>query len=92
MEGFSSSLCHQHGPARSGKVIIFKCILLYLYEQLKYCMVHVILSQLKLEFFERKKGRWLLPAETSNWEVWTLQLNLIDPQSEEGQCLCVSVC
>ena len=52
----------------------------------------LLLTQLKLEFFERKKGRWLLPAETSNWEVWTLQINLIDPQSEEGKCVYVCSC
>lgn len=44
--------------------------------------------QLTLEFFERRKSRWLLPAETVNWEVWTLELTVIEPQSEQGTMFC----
>ena len=40
--------------------------------------------QLTLEFFERRKSRWLLPAETVNWEVWHLELTVTEPQSEQG--------
>ena len=42
------------------------------------------LAQITLEFFERKKGRWLMPAETVNWEVWHLALTLVEPASELG--------
>ena len=38
-----------------------------------------------LEFFERRKGRWLLPGETVNWEVWQLELTVSEPQSEQGR-------
>ena len=48
--------------------------------------------QVKLEFYERKKGRWLLPAEVSNWEVWSVQLDLTHPRSDDGVCVCVCVC
>lgn len=41
-------------------------------------------GKLTLEFFERRKGRWLLPAETVNWEVWHLELCVTEPQSEQG--------
>ena len=37
-----------------------------------------------LEFYERKKGRWLLPAETVNWEVWHLMVTIIEPGNEQG--------
>ena len=37
-----------------------------------------------LEFYERKKGQWLLPAETVNWEVWHLMVTIIEPGNEQG--------
>ncbi|CAI8026979.1 Autophagy-related protein 101 [Geodia barretti] len=40
-------------------------------------------GKITLEFYERKKGRWLLPAENVSWEVWHLILSLTEPTSEE---------
>ena len=42
-------------------------------------------GQITLEFYERKKGRWLLPAENVNWEVWHLTITIAEPPSEEGR-------
>ncbi len=35
-----------------------------------------------MEFYERKRSRWLLPAETSNWEVWSLGVTIVQPRSD----------
>jgi autophagy-related protein 101 len=40
-------------------------------------------GKITLEFFERKKGRWLLPAENVSWEVWHLVVTVAEPASEE---------
>lgn len=37
-----------------------------------------------MEFFERKKGRWLLPAETSSWETWQLILHVVEIKTDSG--------
>lgn len=41
-------------------------------------------GKISLEFFERKKARWLLPPEVVNWEVWHLHLVIIEPSSDQG--------
>ena len=41
--------------------------------------------QVTLEFFERKKSRWLLPAETVNWEVWHLMVTVVEPGNQQGR-------
>ncbi len=36
-----------------------------------------------------------MPAEVSNWEVWNLQLDLIQPRSDAGKlnvCMCCNLC
>jgi len=39
-------------------------------------------GKVTLEFYEKKKGRWLLPAETVNWEVWHLRVAIVEPGTE----------
>ena len=54
---------------------------------LSYTHIHTLtytLIQITLEFYERKKGRWLLPAENVNWEVWHLTLTVAELSSEQG--------
>lgn len=34
-------------------------------------------GQLTLEFYERRKGRWLIFADNSSWEMWKLKLNVV---------------
>ena len=38
-----------------------------------------------LEFYERKKGRWLLPGETVSWEAWQVKAKVARISSEEGE-------
>lgn len=40
------------------------------------------MGKISLEFYERKKPRWLLPAETSNWETWQLTLHVVEPSTD----------
>lgn len=80
IEGFSLSLCQQSpNSCRSGRVRFCGKN----FYSSGFTGVHYL--QLTLEFYE-KKGRWLLPAEITNWEVWHLQLLIFDPASEEGGC------
>lgn len=39
-------------------------------------------GQISLEFYQKKKNRWLRP-ECSPWEVWTVRLDLLTLTSEE---------
>lgn len=45
------------------------------------------MGQISLEFFERKRSRWLF-AECVPWEVWTLRLELISLNSEDERAVC----
>lgn len=45
------------------------------------------MGQISLEFFERKRSRWLF-AECVPWEVWTLRLELISLNSEDERQVC----
>ena len=38
-----------------------------------------------LEFYERKKGRWLLPGETVSWEAWQVKAKVARISSEGGE-------
>jgi hypothetical protein len=40
------------------------------------------IGKILLEFYEKKKGRWLLPAETSSWEAWQLTLHVVEPNND----------
>ena len=50
-----------------------------------YTHTHTHTHQVTLEFYEKKKGRWLLPAETVNWEVWHLRVAIVEPGTEHGE-------
>jgi autophagy-related protein 101 len=43
------------------------------------------IGKILLEFYEKKKGRWLLPAETSSWEAWQLTLHVVEPNNDTGK-------
>uniref|UniRef100_U5EZG4 Autophagy-related protein 101 n=1 Tax=Corethrella appendiculata TaxID=1370023 RepID=U5EZG4_9DIPT len=45
-------------------------------------------GQISLEFFQKKKTRWLFQAECIPWEVWTVRLELINLQSEDERQVC----
>ncbi|XP_065896683.1 autophagy-related protein 101-like [Dysidea avara] len=34
-------------------------------------------GQITLEFYERRKARWIIFADNLNWEVWRLKLNVV---------------
>jgi len=43
-------------------------------------------GQISLEFYQKKRTRWLFNAECSPWEVWTLKVNVIClPNEHERQ-------
>lgn len=45
-------------------------------------------GQISLEFFQRKKGRWLFQSECIPWEVWTIRLELISLDNEDQRQVC----
>lgn len=45
-------------------------------------------GQISLEFFQRKKGRWLFQSECIPWEVWTIRLELITLDNEDQRQVC----
>lgn len=45
-------------------------------------------GQISLEFFQRKKGRWLFQSECIPWEVWTIRLELITLENEDQRQVC----
>lgn len=45
-------------------------------------------GQISLEFFQRKKNRWPFPHEQIPWEVWTVQLDLLDLGNEDERQMC----
>ncbi|XP_023027771.1 autophagy-related protein 101 [Leptinotarsa decemlineata] len=42
-------------------------------------------GQISLEFFQKRPGRWMFPAECIPWEVWTVYLELIPLNTVEQQ-------
>lgn len=43
-------------------------------------------GQISLEFYQKKRTRWLFPSDCSPWEVWTLKINVIClPNEHERQ-------
>lgn len=45
-------------------------------------------GQISLEFFQKKKGRWLFQSECIPWEVWTIRLELITLENEDQRQVC----
>lgn len=45
-------------------------------------------GQISLEFFQRKKSRWLFQSECIPWEVWTIRLELIALDNEDQRQVC----
>jgi len=45
-------------------------------------------GQISLEFYQKKKGRWLFPVESIPWEVWTIKTNLISLNNEQEKQIC----
>ncbi|XP_012160867.1 autophagy-related protein 101 [Ceratitis capitata] len=44
-------------------------------------------GQISLEFFQKRKSRWLFQQECIPWEVWTVHLDLIKHESEDERQL-----
>lgn len=43
-------------------------------------------GQISLEFYQKKRARWLLPAESIPWEVWNIKVNVVTlPNENERQ-------
>ena len=47
--------------------------------------IALLLSQLTLEFYERRKGRWIIFAENSSWEMWKLKVNVVRIKTDAGE-------
>lgn len=45
-------------------------------------------GQISLEFFQKKRSRWLFQPECIPWEVWTVRLDLLALHSEHERQLC----
>lgn len=45
-------------------------------------------GQISLEFFQRKRGRWLFAQECTPWEVWTIKLEVITLNNEHERQIC----
>ncbi|CAN8027823.1 unnamed protein product, partial [Ixodes persulcatus] len=42
-------------------------------------------GQISLEFYQKKRGHWLLPTESIPWEVWNIKVNVVTLPNEHGQ-------
>ncbi|CAN7950904.1 unnamed protein product, partial [Ixodes pacificus] len=43
-------------------------------------------GQISLEFYQKKRGHWLLPTESIPWEVWNIKVNVVTlPNEHERQ-------
>jgi autophagy-related protein 101 len=42
-----------------------------------------VVGQILLEFYEKKKGRWLLPGEIVSWEGWLIKVRVVRLDSDE---------
>ena len=45
-------------------------------------------GQISLEFYQKKKGKWLFGAESVPWEIWTIKLNVINLSNEHERQIC----
>lgn len=45
-------------------------------------------GQISLEFYQRKKARWLFQGECIPWEVWTVKLDVITLNNEHERQIC----
>ncbi|VDI40060.1 autophagy-related protein 101, partial [Mytilus galloprovincialis] len=45
-------------------------------------------GQISLEFYQKKKTRWLFSPECIPWEVWTIKLDILTLSNESGQNIC----
>lgn len=46
------------------------------------------MGQISLEFFQKKRGRWIFQPECIPWEVWTVRLELISLNNEDERQVC----
>jgi autophagy-related protein 101 len=37
-----------------------------------------------LEFYQKRRLRWPMPAETTPWEVWNIKINTVSLPTEHG--------
>ena len=37
-----------------------------------------------LEFYQKRRLRWPMPAETTPWEVWNIKITLVSLPNEHG--------
>lgn len=45
-------------------------------------------GQISLEFYQKKRTRWLFPGESIPWEVWTVKINIIQLSNEQERQIC----
>jgi autophagy-related protein 101 len=45
-------------------------------------------GQISLEFYQKRKGKWLFGAECVPWEIWTVKLNVITLSNEHERQIC----
>jgi autophagy-related protein 101 len=39
---------------------------------------------ISLEFYQKRRLRWPMPAETTPWEVWNIKINVVSLPNEHG--------
>lgn len=46
------------------------------------------MGQISLEFYQKKKSRWLFSDECIPWEVWTIRVNVVNLANEQERQIC----
>jgi hypothetical protein len=45
----------------------------------------IVLVQITLEFYQKKKSRWMFKPEEIPWEIWTIKIEQMQLSSENGE-------
>lgn len=45
-------------------------------------------GQISLEFYQKRKGKWLFGVECVPWEIWTIKLNIVSLSNEHERQIC----
>lgn len=51
-------------------------------------MYFVFVEQITLEFYQKKKSRWMFKPEEIPWEIWTIKIEQMPLSSENGIEFC----
>ena len=54
-----------------------------------HTFLYLFFFQISLEFYQKKKTRWMFSTECIPWEVWTIKLDILTLSNESGRSLIV---